>query len=105
MFMHHKTVNHVCKIVARGALVIICLFLICFFFLTLSWKGEKAIDYVSKRGVLDFLNFEIKFRLEAPGVDWVRKIGSEDIGASFGVIMENLLDLKIGKTIQNINHL
>ena len=62
-----------------------------FFF---SWKGEAATDYVSKRGIFDL---ELKFKLEAPGVDWQKKIGSESIGASFGIIMENLMDLRIGE--------
>ena len=59
-----------------------------------SWKGEKAEDYVSKRGIL---SFEFKFKLEAPGVDWQKKIGSSAIGASFGIIMENLLDLRLSE--------
>lgn len=47
----------------------------------------------SRRSVWDGL----KFRLEAPSVDWRKHIGTTDIGASFGVIMMNLLDLAIGK--------
>ncbi|XP_053390116.1 uncharacterized protein LOC128553035, partial [Mercenaria mercenaria] len=47
---------------------------------------------ISKRSILDA---ELAFRLEAPGVDWRKQIGSSSIGASFGLIMENLLDLKM----------
>lgn len=46
----------------------------------------------SRRSVWDGL----KFRLEAPSVDWRKHIGTTDIGASFGVIMLNFLDLGIG---------
>ncbi|KAK3102203.1 hypothetical protein FSP39_009587 [Pinctada imbricata] len=45
----------------------------------------------SKRGIWD----GIEFRLEAPSVDWRKMLGSEKVGASFGVIMINVLDLKI----------
>ncbi|XP_045156811.2 uncharacterized protein LOC123523186 [Mercenaria mercenaria] len=37
----------------------------------------------------------LKFKLEAPGVDWMKLVGSQKIGASFGVLMENLLDVKL----------
>lgn len=46
----------------------------------------------SKRSIWDGLYF----RLEAPSVDWRKLLGSTDIGASFGVIMLNLLDLAVG---------
>lgn len=61
-------------------------------------NGVDVIDLTSnhqrsRRSVWDGL----KFRLEAPSVDWRKHIGTTDIGASFGVIMMNLLDLAIGK--------
>lgn len=46
----------------------------------------------SRRSIWDGL----KFKLEAPSVDWQKLIGSKSIGASFGVIMMNLLDLVVG---------
>lgn len=46
----------------------------------------------SRRSIWDGL----KFKLEAPSVDWRKLIGSKSIGASFGVIMMNLLDLVVG---------
>jgi hypothetical protein len=52
----------------------------------------------SRRSVWDGL----KFRLEAPSVDWRKHIGSSSIGASFGVIMLNLLDLAIGMQYKNL---
>lgn len=59
--------------------------------------GVDVIDLASihersRRSVWDGL----KFRLEAPSVDWRKHIGTTDIGASFGVIMLNFLDLGIG---------
>ncbi|XP_052074035.1 uncharacterized protein LOC127711918 [Mytilus californianus] len=38
---------------------------------------------------------KINFRLEAPSVDWRKILGSQKIGAAFGVIMYNLLDLTV----------
>ncbi|XP_062593831.1 uncharacterized protein LOC134255325, partial [Saccostrea cucullata] len=37
----------------------------------------------------------ISFRLEVPEVDWRKELGTSDIGASFGVIMFNSLDVAI----------
>ncbi|XP_076116682.1 uncharacterized protein LOC143084161 [Mytilus galloprovincialis] len=50
-----------------------------------------AVNQRAKRGFFDGLHF----RLQAPGVDWRKLLGSEDVGASFGIIIENYLDLKI----------
>lgn len=60
-------------------------------------NGLDVIDLASshqrsRRSVWDGL----KFKLEAPSVDWRKHIGSSALGASFGVIMLNLLDLAIG---------
>ena len=41
----------------------------------------------------------IEFKLSVPSVDWQKKVGTKALGASFGVILENYLDLKIGKLI------
>ena len=46
----------------------------------------------SRRSVWDGL----KFRLEAPSVDWRKFIGTSAIGGSVGLVMMNLLDLQIG---------
>ncbi|XP_066300826.1 uncharacterized protein [Branchiostoma lanceolatum] len=48
----------------------------------------------TKRGLSDRWK-GISFLLEAPGVDWKKIIGSSTIGASFGVIVRNRLDLAI----------
>nr|XP_022327831.1 uncharacterized protein LOC111127102 [Crassostrea virginica] len=40
----------------------------------------------------------LRFKLEAPSVDWQKLVGSKSIGASFGVIMMNLLDLVVAPT-------
>ncbi|XP_060580900.1 uncharacterized protein LOC132737595 [Ruditapes philippinarum] len=59
-----------------------------------SYVDEDGFSHqgISKRGLFD--NF-LSFRLEAPGVDWRKELGSRAIGGSFGVIMENLLDLQM----------
>ncbi|XP_053398133.1 uncharacterized protein LOC128556594 [Mercenaria mercenaria] len=49
-----------------------------------------AHEGISRRSILDTA---LEFRLEAPGVDWRKQLGSSAIGASFGIVMENLLDL------------
>ena len=46
-----------------------------------------------KRGFWD----GIEFKLSTPSVDWQKKTGTRALGASFGVILENYLDIKIGK--------
>eukprot|EP00058_Branchiostoma_floridae_P000530 XP_002586018.1 hypothetical protein BRAFLDRAFT_110184 [Branchiostoma floridae] len=45
--------------------------------------------------VLDSLIQGIQFELKLPGVEWHRKIGSDKIGAEFGLIMKNTFDLDI----------
>jgi hypothetical protein len=39
----------------------------------------------------------LEFKLSTPSVDWQKKVGAQALGASFGVIMENYLDLKVGR--------
>ena len=39
----------------------------------------------------------LRFKLEAPSVNWKKLVGSKSIGASFGVTMMNLLDLVVGR--------
>lgn len=46
-----------------------------------------------KRGFWDGL----EFKLSTPSVDWQKKVGTKELGASFGIVLENYLDLKIGK--------
>ena len=53
---------------------------------------ELSPHHRSKRGIFK----DINFRLQAPSVDWRKLLGSESVGAAFGVIMYNMLDLKIG---------
>ena len=38
-------------------------------------------------------------KLEAPGIDWRMILGNKDVGASFGVILENYFHIKVGKLI------
>ena len=51
-----------------------------------------------KRGakeILDVLMKGFEFRFEAPGIEWDKTIGSKDIGASMGLTIRNLIDLKL----------
>ena len=41
------------------------------------------------------------FRFEAPGIEWDKTIGTKDIGASMGLTIRNLVDLKLS-TYQGI---
>lgn len=47
-----------------------------------------------KRGIP---NPKLDFKLEAPSVDWQKRVGSDAIGGSFGVLMLNFLHLQICK--------
>ena len=54
---------------------------------------DVGVHHRSKRSVWE----GFYFNLEAPSVDWRKLLGSEKVGASFGVIMVNLLDLRISE--------
>ena len=60
--------------------------------------GIDVVDLESdhQRSQRSVWEMGLKFRLEAPSVDWRKYIGTSAIGASFGLIMMNLLDLQIG---------
>ncbi|XP_060567959.1 uncharacterized protein LOC132726631 [Ruditapes philippinarum] len=60
-------------------------------------SGSKELDgsensNIQKRSIFDK---KFKFKLQAPGVDWMKQVGSRSIGASFGVLMENMLDMEL----------
>lgn len=64
-----------------------------FCFISSTGDGSGIVHTgLAKRSIFDA---KLAFRLEAPGVDWRKQIGSSSIGASFGLIMENLLDLQM----------
>ncbi|KAJ8320504.1 hypothetical protein KUTeg_002091 [Tegillarca granosa] len=56
-------------------------------------SGITDVDFhhIQRRSVWKGL----EFRLQSPSVDWLKMIGSTTVGASFGIIMANLLDFKI----------
>ena len=95
-----------------------CLFIRCFIFFIFNhcefkWSettdnGTSIVDpYDAGIDVLDIIRNHhraqrsiwdgLTFKLEAPGVNWQELVGSKSIGASFGVIMMNLLDLVVGR--------
>ena len=41
----------------------------------------------------------IRVTIRPPEIDWHKVIGSKDIGASFGLVMRNLIDFKLGKLL------
>ena len=49
-----------------------------------------------KRGIFDQ---KLDYKLAAPDVDWQKRVGSSNIGASFGVLMMNFLQLQVCKLI------
>ncbi|KAK6174798.1 hypothetical protein SNE40_013376 [Patella caerulea] len=53
---------------------------------------DVAVHSRHRRGFLD-KGFE--FVLKSPSIDWKKMLGSTKIGASFGILVKNLLDLKI----------
>ncbi|XP_066278977.1 uncharacterized protein [Branchiostoma lanceolatum] len=40
----------------------------------------------------------IRFYLKLPGIDWQRRIGTDKIGAEFGLVVKNIFDFNIGQT-------
>ena len=56
------------------------------------------------REVLETLIEGLAFRIEAPGLSWKKTIGSDDIGASLGLELRNLIDLELSKCLNLLNH-
>lgn len=52
-----------------------------------------------KRGFFEDFMKGFSFRIEPPGVDFRKMLGSKDVGASFGVIIKNNVYLKVGRFI------
>ena len=62
-------------------------------FLFLRLKDNRRFK---RRSVSDFLK-KLNFKLELPGIDWGTRVGSKNLGASFGIRMKNKMELKTGK--------
>ncbi|XP_019642103.1 PREDICTED: uncharacterized protein LOC109483513 [Branchiostoma belcheri] len=67
-----------------------------------SYTNQTAIaEAREKRGlpavrkVLEKLFKGFDFKLETPSVDWQKKIGSSQIGASLGIIIRNMMELNL----------
>ncbi|XP_078658231.1 uncharacterized protein LOC144903714 [Branchiostoma floridae x Branchiostoma belcheri] len=67
-----------------------------------SYMNQTAIaEAREKRGlpavrkVLEKLFKGFDFKLETPSVDWQKKIGSSQIGASLGIIIRNMMELNL----------
>lgn len=55
-----------------------------------------------KRGILD-VEFKdgIFFSLKLPGIQWTKELGNSALGAAFGIILNNELEVEISKLINN----
>lgn len=60
--------------------------------------GPSKPHHIEKRS-FDIDKPLLDFHLAAPAVDYRMLVGVDALGASFGVIMQNLLDIYICKTI------
>lgn len=51
-----------------------------------------------RRGILDVeLTDGLFFALKLPGVQWTKHVGNEALGAAFGIILTNELEVEISK--------
>lgn len=64
-----------------------------------------------KRGILD-VEFKdgIFFSLKLPGIQWTKELGNSALGAAFGIVLNNELEVEISKlnkqwNIQHVVHL
>ena len=55
-------------------------------------RSKRGID-VSVGGFFEGLNF----KLSSPSYDWKKETGGQECGATFGLTVKNVLDLKIGQ--------
>lgn len=49
-----------------------------------------------RRSLLQALEQGIQVLIKPPGIEWDKTIGNSNIGASFGLHIRNILDLKLG---------
>ncbi|ESO82597.1 hypothetical protein LOTGIDRAFT_236952 [Lottia gigantea] len=59
------------------------------------WDLDSQEASIHSRHRRSFIDEGFTFILQSPSVDFKKMLGSTKIGASFGVLMKNLLDLKI----------
>jgi hypothetical protein len=59
--------------------------------ITDPYQSDIQVHQRNRRGFWEGL----KFLLKSPSVNWQKKLGGPVLGSSFGVIMENYLDLLI----------
>jgi len=55
-------------------------------------RVKRSLNYVVSKSWKGF-----DFRLQTPSVDWVKQVGGSKLGASMGVIMRNIFELRISK--------
>ena len=52
-----------------------------------------------RRGLMQTLIEGISVHIEPPGIEWDKVIGTDKIGAGFGLHIRNILDLKLGNIL------
>ena len=55
-----------------------------------------------RRDIMQILRQGINIHIEPPGIEYEKTVGTSMIGASFGLHIRNILDLKLGKFIFSI---
>ena len=66
-------------------------------FLYLLYSKNYTYETVARvrRDFLDLMWEGIEYKLKVPGFEWEKTIGTEDVGASMGLIIRNILDIKL----------
>ena len=72
----------------------------CYVFVTNSKRYTYPTLMRIKRGIFE-ASFDngIHFAIRVPGVDWVKTIGTDALGASFGLVIRNELELELSMFI------
>lgn len=61
--------------------------------------GVNFLDFFDEYIRIKCFFFDKRFKIYVINVDWRKMIGLLDVGVFFGVVLKNILDLKIGKFI------
>ncbi|XP_078616233.1 uncharacterized protein LOC144884654 [Branchiostoma floridae x Branchiostoma japonicum] len=61
-------------------------------------KALSGDSYLRHRRGVERMFQPIKLPLKLPGIDWQKKIGTDAIGADFGLVVKNIFDFNIGPT-------
>jgi len=77
-----------------------CLFILYFKHCFISSKNYTyPIVARARRSLMQALEQGIQVSIHPPGIEWEKVIGTKDIGASFGLVIRNVLDFQLGKLL------